>query len=135
MLCFKDRKEGGERSSGDTKGNVIVQYSKRLLTIKQKMECFDAWTANKNLPSNLLQVVMLRIVKVLFYFSQAVYHNAVSAVKCFNTKVVWKGMWRATGRVLWMIILLTLLLLKQQTRLCQIKLLKNWVVKLEWFKS
>ena len=52
------------------------------------MECFDAWTASKNFPSNLMQVAMLRIVKVKNRLSIT---HAVSAVKCFSGKVIWKG--------------------------------------------
>ena len=120
----------GKRSSEDTKGNVIDQNSKRLLSIKQKMECFDGWTASKNLPRNLMKVVMLRIVKVKNRLSIT---HALSAVQCLNTKVIWKGIWRAMRRMLWMIILFHLLLLRQQTKSCQIK--SCWGIKLEWFKS
>ena len=92
--------------------------------VKHKAEngSFNAWTASKNLSSNLMQVVILRIVKVKNRLSIT---HTVSAVKCF-----WKGISRATRRVLWMIILFHLLLLSQQTRFCQIKLFRNsaWVV-------
>ena len=49
------------------------------------MDSFDAGTASKNLPSNLMEVVVLRIVKVKNRLSIT---QAVSAVKCFNTKVI-----------------------------------------------
>ena len=43
--------------------------------------------------------------------------HAVSAVKCFNTKVIWKCIWwRVTRRVLQMIILFHLLLLRSRPR-------------------
>ena len=49
------------------------------------MDSFNARTTSKNLPSNLMQVVMLRIVKEKNRLSTT---HAVSAEKFFNTKAI-----------------------------------------------